>query len=303
MRARLVDVRLLLGVAWLSAGFYLILWRHMHEVTKDTSTLVCSKDMKFERCKIVLLGDSLTQLSFQAMGWGASLADRYQRRCDVLNRGYSGYNSRWIMELVSRKLIEAGPEVMLMTVFLGANDASLVEHNPRQHVPLEEYRANLVKISEYRGPRPLVFVSPPPVCHGQRLDYQKKRYGAQATGALERTNENAGIYAQACVEVAAQLGRPCLDLWTLMQTREDWPKFLNDGLHFSQEGNSFVAKHLVDVIEAAFPDFTVTPDPHTGNFGTSGAMSTLRPHAPWHDKIDHRQPSQSFDEVFCNDNT
>lgn len=35
--------------------------------------------------------------SFSAQGWGAALADAYQRRADVLNRGYSGHSAAWRM--------------------------------------------------------------------------------------------------------------------------------------------------------------------------------------------------------------
>ena len=35
--------------------------------------------------------------SFSAEGWGAALADAYQRRADVLNRGYSGHSAAWRM--------------------------------------------------------------------------------------------------------------------------------------------------------------------------------------------------------------
>ena len=48
------------------------------------------------RPKIILIGDSITELgSKDATGWGTSLALRYNRRADVLNRGMNGYNSRW----------------------------------------------------------------------------------------------------------------------------------------------------------------------------------------------------------------
>lgn len=46
------------------------------------------------RPTVVLFGDSLTQFSFSEGGWGAGMADAYQRRADVLNRGLSGYNTR-----------------------------------------------------------------------------------------------------------------------------------------------------------------------------------------------------------------
>ncbi|CAI9572942.1 unnamed protein product, partial [Staurois parvus] len=45
--------------------------------------------------RVVLFGDSITQFAFEANGWGATLADKLVRKCDVLNRGLSGYNTRW----------------------------------------------------------------------------------------------------------------------------------------------------------------------------------------------------------------
>lgn len=64
--------------------------------------------------RIILLGDSITQMSFSSPGgFGAHLADVYQRRADVLNRGYSGYNTNWILELLSteedRGIVFGGP--------------------------------------------------------------------------------------------------------------------------------------------------------------------------------------------------
>ena len=35
-----------------------------------------------------------------AVGWAGHLATLYARRCDVLNRGFSGYNSRHVLELL-----------------------------------------------------------------------------------------------------------------------------------------------------------------------------------------------------------
>lgn len=47
------------------------------------------------RGQIVLFGDSITQRSFSVGGWGARLSHHYMRKADVLNRGFSGYNSAW----------------------------------------------------------------------------------------------------------------------------------------------------------------------------------------------------------------
>ncbi|KAI8146833.1 hypothetical protein BJV82DRAFT_399049 [Fennellomyces sp. T-0311] len=42
--------------------------------------------------QILLFGDSITQFSFdpELQGFGASLANIYQRKVDVVNRGFSG---------------------------------------------------------------------------------------------------------------------------------------------------------------------------------------------------------------------
>ena len=46
--------------------------------------------------RVLLFGDSLTQYAFGTDGgWAAMLAEKLQRKADVVNRGFSGYNSRW----------------------------------------------------------------------------------------------------------------------------------------------------------------------------------------------------------------
>jgi lysophospholipase L1-like esterase len=76
----------------------------------------------------VLFGDSITQRGYSVGGWANLLADTYQRRVDVINRGYSGYNSRWAVNVLDHVFPLQPPEahgIQLATVFLGANDAAL----------------------------------------------------------------------------------------------------------------------------------------------------------------------------------
>jgi hypothetical protein len=59
------------------------------------------------------------------MGFGAQLLDYYEgRRVDVVNRGFSGYNSRWIRQII-REIATEGvvQNTLFLTVFLGANDS------------------------------------------------------------------------------------------------------------------------------------------------------------------------------------
>jgi len=252
-----------------------------------------------ERDRIVLFGDSITQQSFSPDGgWGATLANVYQRRCDVLNRGYSGYTTR-----SGLAMLEAGAGVpedppssdshtRLVTVFFGANDASVLEENPKQHVPLDEYRKNLQKIVEILRQRvpsaQILVVTPPPVCQTKILALQKERFKDKATGRPERTNEMAGKYAAAAEETAKELGLPSLNLWRLMQDVNEWRGFLSDGLHLSPQGNQFVASAVRDKIAEVFPDLVVVPCQFTGQFGNSGSRCDgVSTDCPWWDTVFH----------------
>ncbi|KAL3781567.1 hypothetical protein ACHAW5_002576 [Stephanodiscus triporus] len=262
------------------------------------------------RAKILLFGDSITQQSFGASsrGWGAQVADRYQRRADVLNRGYSGYNTDWFLRLAST---DAGRSdlfdhecVALVTIFLGANDASDPELNGRQHVPLGTYESNLGEIislarSNFGEDVGIILISPPPVCHEGRLRFQREAYGEGATGKLERTIELSGKYARGAGRVANEMGVPFLDLWTNMQftaageERENWRDFLSDGLHFSALGNEFVGAALLDVIDECFPQLSVKPAPDTGNINSLSTCLAIPKIGPWHDEID--ESGKAFD--------
>ena len=244
---------------------------------------------------LVLFGDSITQMSFGEGGFGARLSDVFARRLDVINRGFSGYNTRWARHYFD-SVFGAGARHALVIIFFGANDASLQAHNERQHVPLAEFGANLAWMCRELRVRGvcerLVLVTPPPVDHDQRLIFQKARYGDAATGVLERTNESAGMYAAECARVAGELDVPCCNLWKIMQGGEEadgnWSRFLSDGLHFTPEGNRFVGARLLETINTAFPGVAVRPCQATGSYANSGSSCDLIPELlPWHDNIDH----------------
>jgi isoamyl acetate esterase len=64
----------------------------------------------------------------------------------VVLRGLSGYNTRWALKVLTRAMdgVAAGADPAAVTVFFGANDASLSDRKQaHQHVPLEEYQTNL----------------------------------------------------------------------------------------------------------------------------------------------------------------
>ncbi|XP_033624915.1 isoamyl acetate-hydrolyzing esterase 1 homolog [Asterias rubens] len=201
--------------------------------------------------KVVLFGDSITQFSFEEGGWGAALANTLQRKCDVVMRGFSGYNTRWAKLILERCVPkEMLSEVVMATVFLGANDAGLKESSV-QFVPLEDYSENLKAIVKYfqeggLKPSQIILITPPPT-DDVAWDFAcREKYGSPGN----RLNANTGKYAEVCSSVAQEAKTGLLDLWKLMQEDKSWKRFLSDGLHFSVEGSKFVSKHLNQMVLA-----------------------------------------------------
>ena len=203
------------------------------------------------RPTVVLFGDSITQYSFQTNGWGASVADLLSRRCDVLNRGFGGYTTRWARYILPTLFPEGAEPHLLVTCWFGANDAASEDQST--HVPLDEYAENLRHILSHlkRTARHVVLLTPPPVHGPTRLAFQKRKFGDKATGVLERTTERAGAYAREAMRVADELSVPYLDVHNRMYVEPDWPTFVGagnangDGLHLSEEGQEFVSRLLL----------------------------------------------------------
>ncbi|XP_028809981.1 isoamyl acetate-hydrolyzing esterase 1 homolog isoform X2 [Denticeps clupeoides] len=204
--------------------------------------------------QVVLFGDSITQFSFQAHGWGSEIANRLARKCDVVNRGLSGYNTRWARIVLPRIIPSqcgANPHIAAVTVFFGANDCSLEDKNPQQHISIQEYRENLKEITQYLASvgvsnDKVIFITPPPL-HEAAWEKECVLKGS----ALNRLNSVVGQYAEACVQTAGQCGVDVLDLWTLMQKDgQDFTIYLSDGLHLSERGNQLVAEHLWNLLES-----------------------------------------------------
>ncbi|XP_069742374.1 isoamyl acetate-hydrolyzing esterase 1 homolog isoform X2 [Narcine bancroftii] len=190
--------------------------------------------------------------SFENGGWGAAIASRLVRKCDVLNRGLSGYNTKWA-RIVLPKIISQPTNqetIAAVVVFFGANDSSLKGVNPVQHVPLAEYGENLNHIIQYLKSmgiceEKMIMITPPP------LDESSWEKECIAKGKkLDRCNSVTKEYAEACVKVATECGTDVLDLWTLMQIEnQDFSSYLLDGLHLSERGNKFLETHLWPLLE------------------------------------------------------
>ncbi|KAI1913578.1 hypothetical protein LOZ53_005339 [Ophidiomyces ophidiicola] len=166
--------------------------------------------------QFILFGDSITQFaSSQERGFAfqPAIQNEYIRRLDVINRGFSGYNTFNSLGLLPQFFPPATKErVRLMTVFFGANDAVLPPYE--QHVPLDKYRQYLKDILTHEAVRAqntkLLLLTPPPV----------NEYKLEPTPA--RSAATTKKYADACREVGTALKVPVVDIWAAFMKEAGW---------------------------------------------------------------------------------
>ncbi|XP_048320152.1 GDSL esterase/lipase WDL1 [Ziziphus jujuba] len=201
----------------------------------------------------VLFGSSIVQQSYGNQGWGAVLTDLYARKADILLRGYSSWNSRRAVEVLD-KLFPKGAERQpsLVIVYFGGNDS--IHPHPSgmgPHVPLPEYTDNMRKIASHlkslSDKTRVIFLSSPPVNEDKiRATWSSK------LAPVERTNESCRIYSEACIEVCREMEVECIDLWSALQSRDDWlTACFTDGIHLSAEGSKIVAKEILRILREA----------------------------------------------------
>jgi lysophospholipase L1-like esterase len=222
------------------------------------------------RPTFVLFGDSITQRGWAPGGWAARLADTYGRRVDVLNRGYSGYNTAKCLHLLPAVFPPDAEPPLVGTVFLGANDASLPDRSSAQHnVPVDAYATNLRSIvahvrSTYAArPPAVVLITPPPVDEAARQRANHEKWGTPLDALPERTLDVTATYAAACAAVAQELGCPVVDTFGEFQRDPQWrASHLNDGLHFAPAGDEATYTLLMDVIAKQLPHLVYTALPY-----------------------------------------
>ncbi|KAK4483773.1 hypothetical protein RD792_010977 [Penstemon davidsonii] len=179
------------------------------------------------RPQFVLFGSSVVQQCFNDGGWGAILADLYDRK-------------------------EAADQPSLVIVYFGGNDS--IQPHPSglgAHVPLPEYVENMKKIALHlkslSDKTRLIFLTSPPV----NEDLIRQHFGNLHDNQA-RTNESCHIYAEALVDLGKQLDIKVINLCTAIQQREDWTTTcLTDGIHFTAEGSKIVVKEILKILKEA----------------------------------------------------
>ncbi|XP_040074222.1 isoamyl acetate-hydrolyzing esterase 1 homolog [Ixodes scapularis] len=215
--------------------------------------------------RIFLFGDSLTQHCFSTEGcWGSVVATAFERKCDVVARGFSGYNSRMCKYVLPRVL---GPEdastVAAFVICLGANDCSSFVEGGDPAVPLHEYVRNMEEMLSYVKicgiPDENIVIITPPVADNDAWIASRKTSGLP----LKYRSVNViSTYANACKTLGSKRNLTVVDTFTAFLKEQNWKDLFVDGLHFSQAGSYKLANLLIPPLEkivghlpSMFPDF------------------------------------------------
>ncbi|EFX00241.1 ubiquitin carboxyl-terminal hydrolase 19 [Grosmannia clavigera kw1407] len=236
--------------------------------------------------QVVLFGDSLFERATETKDgfcFQAALQSQCGRVFDVVNRGFSGYNTSQALKILPKVFPDPasspGPKLAYLLVLLGANDAALPRSENSQHVDLQEYEKNLKTILTHpniRAHKPKILVVTPPPLDGVRYG-QLSRLNGETT-----TSRQAPITAQ-YAEAARRAGVAVpdvtvIDFWKTLMDRavSRTPGFeakdgvllgdeasgkngylanlLADGLHLSGEGYRLLFEDVRHHIEQTRPE-------------------------------------------------
>ncbi|EAN87337.1 putative esterase [Trypanosoma cruzi] len=226
----------------------------------------------------LLLGDSLTQQGYES-GWASRLSKRYVRRADVINRGLSGYNTRWVLDILKddtrrQQLLPTQPgKALFVTLMLGSNDCAGFP----QQVSLDEYGANLRAIIDtvrkHVCPVGGIFLlSPSPLDEKGRLQWLRD-VGCDPN-SCGRSFESMRRYRDASLRVGAEEYEEHGDVFTVDLYRVflgrsadtvpyaegSWCEYFSDGLHFNENGGRVVFEALWCAIEKSVKASHILPD-------------------------------------------
>lgn len=211
-----------------------------------------------KRPKIVMLGDSITELALTMEGgsW-RKIAAKYPGQADVVNRGLSGYNTHSTLSAVKMFIKNQDTfdpsQKTLVIIMLGSNDSAFPGY--AQYVSLENYKKNLISIvnaikavgDDYK----FLILPPVPVCDKQFDEIWTEH---------NRNNENTRQYYYAAKNVAEELKEQnvyFVDTWQNEKT--EWAQndysMHTDGLHLTAKAYDVLVKYIMDVIYKNVPDF------------------------------------------------
>lgn len=149
--------------------------------------------------------------------------------------------------------IDSPEKVSCVVILLGANDATHENCPSGQHVPVEEYKANLKEMvhrldcSGLKKAR-VILVNPPTYYHDVFLETKPDLPPC-------RSSESATLYANACLEAGKEIGVTCLDIHSVFAEDPRGRSLFTDGLHLASSGSSLLFKELLPFVEKKIIEF------------------------------------------------
>ncbi|GMG36282.1 unnamed protein product [Ambrosiozyma monospora] len=229
----------------------------------------------FQFNKFLLFGDSITEFTFNQFPLnnkgeppkepiftlGSALSNAYTRKLQVVQRGFGGYNSVHGKKLLPKILeqehdnVQDGEKIKLAYIFFGSNDSRLSGSNKdnNQHVPLDQYVANIKSNVEECTKRGIKVIVITPAIHSQTAWNVKHPEDLQ-TGDY-RSTELFGQYAQALVKLGSEVGVPVVNLNEIfVKSGKSEDELLIDGLHLNGAGYQLFYDALMDTIKTNWPE-------------------------------------------------
>lgn len=221
----------------------------------------------FELNQFIVFGDSLTQRGYELHtgGWVSLLSNIYIRKRDIINRGFSGYTTKYCLELIQPILqhaINSKSKVDLISILLGTNDSVLPGY--KQYVPVENTIKNLKEIvSIIRKMLPetrILLIIPPPI-------YDEYYNQDNIPKGTERTQKALNVYRNSIKQLCNEININYIDIWkTIFGTDKDEDydakkanDILIDGVHFNEKGNLILYNEIIKAIKLNWPE--LNPDP------------------------------------------
>ncbi|KAL3593326.1 hypothetical protein FPOAC2_07622 [Fusarium poae] len=232
---------------------------------------------KFNYDQIILFGDSIIEKSIadgDKIPMTSWLQNEYLGRRDIINRGFSGYNSSQALKVLPHILPDRASfiQVKIMVILFGANDAGygIRKNGPNPHVPLDRYKDNMANIINYvkNHCSRIILVTPPPVeerlmaARVKEIDFEDMMW----------TNDHTSTYAEAIRELSRNHSVPYLDLFQDLSSAVGWKpgspipgsasepenpdfrKLIIDGIHLGGPAYAIFQNGLMDVIRKNWPD-------------------------------------------------
>ncbi|GJE98140.1 SGNH hydrolase [Phanerochaete sordida] len=218
-----------------------------------------------------MLRDFEVELSVGPGGLCQLLNEAYNRKMDITVRGFSGYNSRWMLPMLEQILAKRTarahlPTVRLLALWLGPNDAA--HPGEPQHVPRAEFAANLrAAVRMVRDPASawhapgtrVLLLTPPPVHVAQWVGFLSVAGQPAPRETTDRDFDGMKAYAEAVREVGMREGVPVVDVWSVLweaagRREEGLADIFLDGLHMKPVGYKLVYDAFIATILEHYPE-------------------------------------------------